>query len=92
MSVIDEVLANNGNYAAQFTQGGLPLPPARKLAVVSRMDARMVVTDILGNGDAHIFGNAGGIVNRETLRSLLNSTRLPAPARLSCSTTPAAGC
>lgn len=53
-------------------------PPAKNLAVVSCMDARMVVTEILGigNGDAHIIRNAGGIVNQETLRSLLISTHL----------------
>ena len=59
MSIIDEVLTNNENYAAQFKQGELPLPPARNLAVVACMDARMVVTEILGigNGDAHIIRN-----------------------------------
>lgn len=78
MSVTDEVLANNENYAANFKQGDLPMPPAKNLAVVACMDARMAVPEILGieNGDAHIIRNAGGIVNQETLRSLLISTRL----------------
>ena len=78
MSITDEVLTNNEDYAARFSDGELPMPPARNLAVVACMDARMVVTEILGigNGDAHIIRNAGGIVNQETLRSLLISTRL----------------
>lgn len=78
MSVINEVLSKNETYAAQFTQGNLPLPPAKHLAVVACMDARIVIPEILGigNGDAHVIRNAGGIVNQETLRSLLISTRL----------------
>jgi carbonic anhydrase len=55
MSVIDEVLQNNKKYAEQFTLGHLPMPPARKLAVLACMDARLTVEQFLGlkTGDPH---------------------------------------
>ncbi len=75
MSVIDEVLEANRIYAQNFTLGQLPLPPARKLAVVACMDARLTVERVLGlkTGDAHVIRNAGGIVTEDALRSLLIS-------------------
>ena len=75
MSVIDEVLRANSGYARAFTLGHLPMPPARKLAVVACMDARLTVEQVLGlkTGDAHIIRNAGGIVTEDALRSLLIS-------------------
>ena len=75
MSVIDEVLKANETYVRQFALGHLPMPPARKLAIVACMDARMTVEQMLGlhTGDAHIIRNAGGIVTEDTLRSLLIS-------------------
>ncbi len=75
MSVIDEVLKNNETYARGFSQGQLAMPPARKLAVVACMDARLVVSRMLGTkeGDAHVIRNAGGIVTEDALRSLLIS-------------------
>ena len=75
MSVIDEVLKNNEAYAKSFSQGGLVMPPAKKLAVVACMDARLVVSRLLGTreGDAHVIRNAGGIVTEDALRSLLIS-------------------
>lgn len=78
MSVIDELLRNNDGYAADFREGALPMPPAKRVAVVACMDARLMVADLLGlkNGEAHVIRNAGGIVNEETLRSLVISTRL----------------
>lgn len=78
MSAIDELLANNDRYAGSFGEPDLPAPPARGVAVVACMDARLMVGALLGlnNGDAHVIRNAGGIVNDETLRSLLISTRL----------------
>jgi carbonic anhydrase len=75
MSIIDEVLKNNEAYAKGFTQSNLPMPPAKKLAVVACMDARLVVSKILGTkeGDAHVIRNAGGIVTEDALRSLVIS-------------------
>ena len=78
MSVTDEVLKANQAYAQNFNLGNLPLPPARKLAVVACMDARLIVSQILGlkAGDAHIIRNAGGIVTEDALRSLIISHEL----------------
>ena len=78
MSVTDEVLKANETYARNFNLGNLPLPPARKLAVVACMDARLIVSQILGlkAGDAHIIRNAGGIVTEDALRSLIISHEL----------------
>src|SRR5215470_4815202 len=78
MSIIDEVLRANDSYAQHFTLGHLSLPPARKLAVVACMDARLMVDQILGlqTGDAHIIRNAGGIVTEDALRSLILSHHL----------------
>lgn len=78
MSAIDEVLRANEAYAAQFAWGELPTPPARKLIVLACMDARLIVSQILGlkPGDAHIIRNAGGIVTDDVLRSVLISHHL----------------
>lgn len=78
MSVIDEVLEANKKYAEGFTLGHLPMPPARKLAVVACMDARLTVSQLLGlkTGEAHIIRNAGGIVTEDALRSLIISHHL----------------
>jgi carbonic anhydrase len=75
MSVTDEVLAANDTYARSFTLGHLQMPPARKLAIVACMDARLTVEQVLGlkTGEAHIIRNAGGIVTEDALRSLLIS-------------------
>ncbi|MFI1583477.1 beta-class carbonic anhydrase [Embleya sp. NPDC020630] len=77
MSVTDELLANNVAYVENFT-GPLPLPPARHLAVVACMDARLNVYAILGlaEGDAHVIRNAGGVITADELRSLTISQRL----------------
>ncbi len=78
MSVTDLLLTNNETYARTFDKGDLPLPPARGVAVVACMDARLHVSEILGLevGDAHIIRNAGGAVTDDTIRSLLISQRL----------------
>jgi carbonic anhydrase len=78
MSVVDEVTAANESYASGFTKGGLPMPPGRKFAVVTCMDARLDPARFLGleEGDAHVIRNAGGIVNDETIRSLVISHQL----------------
>jgi carbonic anhydrase len=78
MSATDLLLTNNETYARAFDKGDLPLPPARGVAVVACMDARLHVSKILGLeiGDAHIIRNAGGAVTDDTIRSLLISQRL----------------
>jgi carbonic anhydrase len=78
MSVTDELLTNNEEFAAGFAQGDKPMPPARKLAVVACMDARLHVSTLLGLavGDAHIIRNAGGVVSDDAIRSLVISQRL----------------
>ncbi|HEV2749906.1 MAG TPA: carbonic anhydrase [Gemmatimonadales bacterium] len=75
MTVIDDVLQANGRYARAFALGQLPRRPARKLAVVACMDARLAVEPLLGlqPGDAHIIRNSGGLVTDDALRSLLIS-------------------
>ncbi len=77
MSVTDELLANNATYAESF-QGPLPLPPAKGVAVVACMDARLDVYRILGlnEGEAHVIRNAGGVVTEDEIRSLAISQRL----------------
>jgi carbonic anhydrase len=78
MSTTDELLANNEAYAAAFDKGDLPLPPAKKLAVLACMDARLNPYGILGlqEGDAHVIRNAGGVVTDDEIRSLAISQRL----------------
>ena len=77
VTVTDEYLANNADYAAQFS-GPLPLPPSKHVAVVACMDARLDVYRILGlsEGEAHVIRNAGGVVTDDEIRSLAISQRL----------------
>src|ERR1051325_8047481 len=77
MSVTDKYLKNNEAYASTFT-GPLPLPPSKHVAVVACMDARLDVYRILGLGDgeAHVIRNAGGVVTDDEIRSLSISQRL----------------
>jgi len=78
MSFIDETIKANGEYTQNFAMGNLPMPPARKLAVVACMDARLDIPRILGlrPGEAHIIRNAGGITDESALRSLIISQHL----------------
>src|SRR6185312_371250 len=78
MSVIDETLKANQEYAKNFAHAGLAMPPSRKLAVVACMDARLDIPQILGLkiGEAHIIRNAGGIADESTIRSLIISQDL----------------
>jgi carbonic anhydrase len=78
VSVTDELLANNEAYVAAFDKGDLPLAPARKVAIVACMDARLNVYGALGlrEGDAHIIRNAGGVITDDQIRSLAISQRL----------------
>lgn len=78
MAVLAEVLGANECYAADFTKGDLPLPPARRLAVLTCMDARLDPAKALGleEGDAHVIRNAGGRASDDALRSLIISYTL----------------
>jgi carbonic anhydrase len=78
VTVTDELLHNAESYAAGFDKGELPIPPARKLAIVACMDARLNPYSLLGLkvGDAHIIRNAGGVVTADAIRSLAISQRL----------------
>ena len=78
MSVTDDLLDNARRYAASFDKGDLPLPPAKHIAIVACMDARLNPYGLLGlsEGDAHVIRNAGGIVTQDELRSIAISQRL----------------
>jgi carbonic anhydrase len=78
MSVTDDLLRNNEEYATTFDKGDLPLPPAKGVAVVACMDARLDVHKMLGleEGDAHVIRNAGGVITDDEIRSLAISQRL----------------
>jgi carbonic anhydrase len=78
MSNTDELLNNAKAYKESFTKGDLPLPPARKVAVLACMDARLNPYGLLGlqEGDAHVLRNAGGVVTDDEIRSLAISQRL----------------
>ena len=77
MSATEQYLANNARYAETFS-GPLPLPPSAHVAVVACMDARLNVYAILGLGDgqAHVIRNAGGVITDDEIRSLAISQRL----------------
>jgi carbonic anhydrase len=76
--VDNEIVPANQRYAAGHGDRTLPMPPARKFAVVTCMDARLDPAKFLGleEGDAHVIRNAGGIVTDDALRSLVISHNL----------------
>ncbi len=78
VSVADEVLRNAASYHRVFDRGALERPPARQLAIVTCMDARIDPYEILGlrEGDAHVIRNAGGVITDDEIRSLAISQRL----------------
>jgi carbonic anhydrase len=78
LTATETLLENNRAYADGFEKGDLPLPPAKKVAVIACMDARIVPSKILGlgEGDAHVIRNAGGVVTDEEIRSLAISQNL----------------
>ena len=84
MSSTDELLANNEAYARSFDQEDLPPRPAKQLAVVACMDARLNLYAALGlhEGDAHVIRNAGGVVTDDAIRSLAISQRLLGTAEI----------
>jgi carbonic anhydrase len=78
VSTTDALLRNNADYVAGFQAGDLPLPPAKQVAVLACMDARLNPHGALGlrEGDAHVIRNAGGVVTDDAIRSLTISQRL----------------
>jgi carbonic anhydrase len=78
MPTIDELVDNAEEYAERFDRGDLPLPPAKRIAVVACMDARLNPYGLLGlrEGDAHVIRNAGGVITDDEIRSLAISQRL----------------
>jgi len=79
VSVLDEVLAANNDYAANFGEKGkLALPPARGFAILTCMDARLDPAKYAGlsEGDAHVIRNAGGRASDDAIRSLVISYKL----------------
>jgi carbonic anhydrase len=78
MNAIDDFLRNNAAYADSYSRAGQPAPPAKQIAVVACMDARLDTAAILGleHGDAHVIRNAGGVVSEDVIRSLTISQRL----------------
>ena len=78
MGVTDELLANNRLYADGLVEQHLELRPARRLAIVTCMDSRLNVFAALGlgDGDAHVLRNAGGVITDDVIRSLAISQRL----------------
>ena len=78
MTITDDLLRNNAEFAKSFSNGDLPMPPGKALAVVACMDARLNVYALLGLnvGEAHVIRNAGGVVSDDVLRSLVISQRL----------------
>ena len=78
MSITDELVANAERYAEGFDRGDLALPPAKRIAVLACMDARLNPYGLLGlsEGDAHVIRNAGGVVTDDEIRSLSISQRL----------------
>src|SRR5947199_1281313 len=78
MPTIDELVENAQEYAQTFDRGELPLPPAKRVAIVACMDARLNPHGLLGlqEGDAHVIRNAGGVITDDEIRSLAISQRL----------------
>ena len=78
MTVTDDLLRNNDEFASSFSKGDLPMPPGKGLAVVACIDARLNVYALLGleEGQAHVIRNAGGVVTDDVIRSLAISQRL----------------
>jgi carbonic anhydrase len=78
VTAIDELVRNASSYSESFESGDLPLPPAKRVAIVACMDARLNPYGLLGlrEGDAHVIRNAGGVITDDEIRSLAISQRL----------------
>src|SRR5512139_2738279 len=76
--ILNEVIAANRDYAAGFDKGDLPLPPGRRFAILTCMDARLDPAKYAGlsEGDAHVIRNAGGRASDDAIRSLVISYKL----------------
>lgn len=91
--VLDEVLTANESYAARFgDKADLPMPPGRRFAVLTCMDARLDPAKYAGlaEGDAHVIRNAGGRASDDAIRSLVISSSFLGPASGLSSITPTA--
>ncbi len=77
-SAVPDLLAANERYAERYDLADLPSPPARRVAILTCMDCRLVPSRFLGleEGDAHVISNAGGRASEDALRSLIISYRL----------------
>jgi len=78
-NTVDEILAANADYAAAFgDKANLGMPPARRFAVLTCMDARLDPAKFAGlsEGDAHVIRNAGGRASDDAIRSLVISYKL----------------
>ncbi len=77
MDAIEELLANNRNFAASLPAGHLDVHPSRRLSIVTCMDSRLDVFAALGlrDGEAHVLRNAGGVITDDVIRSLAVSQR-----------------
>ncbi len=73
----NELIEHNGSYAEHFHDADLQVEPKRHLTVVTCMDSRMDIFKVLGlgNGEAHIIRNAGGVITDDVIRSLCLSQR-----------------
>ena len=78
VAIFDELVSANQDFAGRFDKGDLPMPPARQVAVLTCMDARLHPKTFLGLrvGDAHVIRNAGGRASDDAIRSLVISQRL----------------
>ncbi len=78
VTVVDEVLSANESYAGEFDKGALAMPPSRRFAVLTCMDARIDPARALGleEGDAHVIRNAGALASDDAIRSLVISHHL----------------
>jgi carbonic anhydrase len=78
INVFDELMEHNKDYAQRFDLGHLQTPPAKKLVILTCMDSRMDLEQLLGLriGDAHMIRNAGGVATDDAIRSLILSTHL----------------
>jgi carbonic anhydrase len=77
-NIFDELMEHNRGYAQRFDLGHLQTPPAKQLVILTCMDSRMDLEQLLGLhvGDAHMIRNAGGIATDDAIRSLILSTHL----------------
>ena len=78
VNIFDEWMEHNKGYAQRFDLGHLQTPPVKKLVILTCMDSRMDLEQLLGLrvGDAHMIRNAGGIASDDAIRSLILSTHL----------------